>query len=276
MRIGSRHLRFICTASLMMGILCIQAAGGVVIENFATDPTSRGWTASSGATFAYNSTDQNVTGLGLQRDVEQGYYVSLGSVHTQDSTFSARADVKVTVYESYKTGQVVNVGFFDKNTWFTPATQNSWDVTSTSRLAAWLYDNQTGDASRKNLIEAIVNTPNRANWDLRGNDLTPVNNGAWLTLDMKYNPNGGTGYGQFTVTAYALGDFGGTKLYDSAINLAQGDTFAVDAFGIFTGRTNAVAVACDASLDNVLVVPEPLTTSIALVGFAGFILRKRK
>jgi hypothetical protein len=267
--------------------LAIQAAPAVasviITEDFATDPAARGWVLDSTSTkLRYDGTYGSpgpgpggcMYGYHLFGHNVEGYYIMLPKTQTDADDFSAQFDVWAQNKDGNAPGQAFHAGFVNKDDWLGASGTGASKLTarySTVSATADIYVNAFGNTHKSDTKTAPNGTY------VYSGDPHPPAAGPYdfHTFVLSYI----AGTREYSLSMYAQGDTGGTALWTVSDTLPTGETFALDAFGVFTGyypenTTNNYY----SRVDNVVltVTPEPATMTLLGVGFAALCYRKRR
>ncbi len=237
----------LCFIAVVLGF-SVMAMGGInVSEDFSSG--SPGWVDASPDNFKYGP-GQYLSGFNIRREKVEAYYIPLGETLTQDDNFASRFDMKyLNGNASY---EVFHIGFFQST-----GVDNWFDNTiATNNLNVEYYHNGTytdAQTTYKARIKDSVGTIHTSAYKYAPHT-------DFQSYQLQYTAGAGAdGVGQLVLTVFAQGDYSGTPIWTLTTDLLAGETFTVDAFGMFSGHITAVGSdGFTAYMDNVEIVTQPM------------------
>ena len=218
---------FLCCLAV---VICSSgiAMGGIYISEDFSDG-GQNWVDASENNFGYGP-GQYISGLNIRRERIEAYYIPLGEILTQDDNFTARFDMKyLNASPSYN---AMTLGFLQAT-----GTGNWFDSTSATNVVGLdLYHGASypdAQTSYKAKLADSEGTPHVSAYKYAPHTV-------FQSYQLDYTAGAGAaGVGQLELNVFAEGDYDGTPIWTLTTDMQAGETFTVDAFGMFTGHNTA-------------------------------------
>ena len=235
-----------------MMVLPTLALGEVITEDFSDDPNVRGWVDHIEADNNLYYGGGYVRSDNISREVEDAFYVPLSQNYTEDTALSAKFSINL-IQDHIASQEIFRVGFFNKDEWFDDtANPDTYDAENTVDAA---FQKLGTDPNYKGSLRATC-LPDGSDYLFERVESVQANIEAAGTqyFLLTYTPGtGANSAGQVAVSLYPDNTYG-TATWTATADLEIGDTFNINAFGIFTGHLTSNTGAMQPVLDNVEII----------------------